>query len=117
LTSIGSRECDESLHVARGPNFEFHARSIGPYLRDGRSRSGEIRERWLKATLLPRPDDRLDPRPESVGRADVIQQPASEALRRLACHREQHMLCTDHRMPASLGDRVSVTQQLFDLSR
>jgi uncharacterized membrane protein len=32
LTSIGSRECDESLHLARGPNFEFHARSIGPYL-------------------------------------------------------------------------------------
>jgi hypothetical protein len=29
LTSIGSRECDESLHLARGPNFEFHARSIG----------------------------------------------------------------------------------------
>jgi hypothetical protein len=29
LTSIGSRECDESLHFARGPNFEFHARSIG----------------------------------------------------------------------------------------
>jgi hypothetical protein len=46
LTSIGSRECDESLHLARGPNFEFHARSIGPYLRDGRSRSGDIRERW-----------------------------------------------------------------------
>ena len=40
FTSIGSRECDESLHLARGPNFEFHARSIGPYLRDGRSRSG-----------------------------------------------------------------------------
>jgi hypothetical protein len=39
LTSIGSRKCDESLHLARGPNFEFHARSIGPYLRDGRSRS------------------------------------------------------------------------------
>jgi hypothetical protein len=33
LTSIGSRECDESLHLARGPNFEFHARSIGVYLR------------------------------------------------------------------------------------
>jgi hypothetical protein len=46
LTSIGSRECDESLHLARGPNFEFHARSIGPYLRDGRSRSGNIREHW-----------------------------------------------------------------------
>jgi hypothetical protein len=46
LTSISSRECDESLHLARGPNFEFHARSIGPYLRDGRSRSGDIRERW-----------------------------------------------------------------------
>ena len=44
LASIGSRECDESLHLARGPNFEFHARSIGRYLRDGRSRSGEIRE-------------------------------------------------------------------------
>jgi len=38
LTSIGSRECDESLHLGRGLNFEFHARSIGPYLRDGRSR-------------------------------------------------------------------------------
>jgi hypothetical protein len=35
LTSIGSRECDESLHLARGPNFEFHARSIRPYLGDG----------------------------------------------------------------------------------
>jgi hypothetical protein len=46
LTSIGSRECDESLHLARGPNFEFHARSVWPYLRDGRSRSGDIRERW-----------------------------------------------------------------------
>src|SRR5207249_12303674 len=45
LASIGSRERDESLHLARGPNFEFHARSIGPYLRDGRSRSGDIRER------------------------------------------------------------------------
>ena len=44
LTSIGLRECDESLHLARGPNFEFHARSIGPYLRDGRSRSWDIRE-------------------------------------------------------------------------
>ena len=29
MTFIGSRECDESLHLARGPNFEFHARSIG----------------------------------------------------------------------------------------
>jgi hypothetical protein len=38
--------CDEPLHLARGPNFEFHARSIGPYLRDRRSRSGDIRERW-----------------------------------------------------------------------
>jgi hypothetical protein len=37
LTSIGSRECDESVHLARGPNLEFHARSIGPYLRDGRT--------------------------------------------------------------------------------
>jgi hypothetical protein len=44
LTSIGSREGDESLHFARRPNFEFHARSIGPYLRDSRSRSGDIRE-------------------------------------------------------------------------
>ena len=34
LTSIGSRECDESLHLARGSNFEFHAKSIGLYLRD-----------------------------------------------------------------------------------
>ena len=57
LTSIGSRECDESLHLARGPNFEFHARSIGRYLRDGRSRSGEIRE--LSPT---RCRYRLDPR-------------------------------------------------------
>ena len=32
LTSIASRECDELLHLARGPNFEFHARSIGLYL-------------------------------------------------------------------------------------
>jgi hypothetical protein len=31
LTFVGSRECDESLHLARWPNFEFHARSIGPY--------------------------------------------------------------------------------------
>jgi hypothetical protein len=45
LTSIGSRECDESLHLARGPNFEFHARSIGPYLRDGPKPLGDIRER------------------------------------------------------------------------
>jgi hypothetical protein len=35
LTSIGSRECDESVHLARGLNFEFHPGSIGPYLRDG----------------------------------------------------------------------------------
>lgn len=54
MTSIGSRECDESLDLARGPNFEFHARSIGPYLRDGRSRSGDIREhspRRIKLSL------------------------------------------------------------------
>lgn len=29
MTSTGSRGCDESLHLARGPTFEFHARSIG----------------------------------------------------------------------------------------
>jgi signal transduction histidine kinase len=29
LASIGSRECDESLDLARGPNFEFHGRRIG----------------------------------------------------------------------------------------
>lgn len=38
LTSIGLGECDESLHLARGPNFDFHARSIRPCLRDGRRR-------------------------------------------------------------------------------
>jgi hypothetical protein len=50
LTSIGLREGDELLHLARGPNFEFHARSIGPYLRDGRSRSRDIRERSRSRT-------------------------------------------------------------------
>ena len=54
LTSIGSRECDESVHLARGPNFEFHARSIRPYLRDGRSRSGDIRERLPNPTSATR---------------------------------------------------------------
>jgi hypothetical protein len=44
LTSIGSRECDESLHLARGPNFEFHARSIGPPQRRPKP-LGNIRER------------------------------------------------------------------------
>ena len=59
LASIGSRECDESLHLARGPNFEFHARSIGRYLRDGRSRSGtfvntrplDVGIAWIRAPL------------------------------------------------------------------
>jgi len=58
VTSIGSRECDESLHLARGPIFEFHARSIGPYLRDGRSRSVEIREHSRKATVVALPPSR-----------------------------------------------------------
>jgi hypothetical protein len=48
LTSIGSRKCDESLHLARGPNFEFHARSIGPYLRDE-----AVRDPVISAVLGP----------------------------------------------------------------
>ncbi|MEN3312796.1 MAG: hypothetical protein V7645_2125 [Actinomycetota bacterium] len=59
LTSIGSRECDESLHLARGPNFEFHARSIGAGVirlrgspRTPRFRSG-LRSSPPRASLCP----------------------------------------------------------------
>jgi hypothetical protein len=71
LASIGSRECDESLHFARWPNFEFHARSIGPYLRDERSRSGDIREH--------------SPSGPSCSPAAVVEHRASDAVA-LRCH-------------------------------
>ena len=54
LTSIGSRECDESLHLARGPNFEFHARSIGPYL-PAQSVVGQ--KRWTHIHLTVSPEE------------------------------------------------------------
>jgi hypothetical protein len=53
LTSIGPREYDESLHLARGPNFEFHARRIGPYLRDDQSRSGDTPEHCAAESAAP----------------------------------------------------------------
>ena len=76
LTSIGSRECDESLHLARGPNFEFHARSIGPYIGDGRSRSGEIRERsrtrMLESSDRPLRASRLGRWRQQIEEVDVL---------------------------------------------
>jgi hypothetical protein len=54
LTSIGSRECDESLNLARGPNFEFHARSIGPYFP---AQSVVRQKRWTHIHLTVSPEE------------------------------------------------------------
>ena len=90
LTSIGSRKCDESLHLARGPNFEFHARSIGPYRRDGRSRSGSGHKRgtgpWPGARgsrVIPeRSPSRDTPRSGASGPSRSAWSPTDQGWRR-----------------------------------
>ena len=66
-----------------------------------------------QARFVVRADQILDARAQSLRDADVIEQPASEAVRRLTCHHQKNVLSPGHGMATRAGKPTGFTRLAF----
>jgi hypothetical protein len=67
-----------------------------------------------QARRSARPDRAFDPSAKRLGRPDLIKQPSSEAVRRLARHREKQVLRPGERMTPGVSDFTRLVKECFN---